>query len=212
MLQSTYPIQFKAKRWIFFVATYFSVFFSIFCLIMGPLFLAGMKDAKGEPAMDAGLYMTLLGVPSLMIFSLKLYRVITTREPLLKIAQEGIVHKFVAMSSLDRIPLIPGILRIFWLAISGQGFRSTLVCIPWESFRSATVSGPKMAQILTIESLDLIPNPGAIPSKAITIPKFLIHQVELKSTLQEVADSILFWSSRNATERKNLPSWFEWNR
>ncbi len=212
MPESTYPTQFKAKRWIFFVATYFSGFFSIFCLIMGPLFLAGMKDAKGEPATDAGLYMTLLGVPSLMIFSLKLYRVIATREPLLRIAQEGIVHKFIAMSWLDRIPLLQGLFQVFWLTISGQGFRSTLVCIPWESFRSATVSGPTMAQILTIESSDIIPNPGALPSKAITIPKFMIHQVELKSTLQEAADSILFWSSRNATERKNLPSWFEWNR
>jgi hypothetical protein len=213
MLQSTYPTQFKAKRWIFYVETFFTGSFGIFSLIMGPLFLFGMKDAKGETAKDAGFYLTIMSVPFLMIFSIKLYRLMATREPILNICQEGVVKKCVALSSLDNIPMIPKLLtpkliQVFWLALSGQGFRSTRVCIPWKSLQSASVSGLPMARILTLDTSISFHNPGYLPRNAITVQKLSIYQVELKSPLEEVSKSINYWASRNTNDRKELPSWF----
>ena len=80
------PTQFKAKTWIFVTQVLLFGGLAVFCMVLGPLFLFGlMNDAKGAPATDAGITLSVMIVPFLLIFALAMFNLRARRRPLLRL-------------------------------------------------------------------------------------------------------------------------------
>src|SRR4051812_12790295 len=78
------PAEFMARTWIFVVQALIFGGLASFSLVFGPLFLFGfMKKANGMPGTDAGIALTALSVPFLLVFALAVYHLSARRRPLL---------------------------------------------------------------------------------------------------------------------------------
>ncbi|MEW4571381.1 hypothetical protein AB1L88_26200 [Tautonia sp. JC769] len=205
------PTAFMGKTWIFVVQAITFGIFAAFGLGLGPLFLLGiMVRADGRPGTDAGIAMCLMGIPLLLIFAMAVFNLRARREPLLRLCREGIEIVRVGSSSLDGIPMIPAVLRIAWLIVSTEGFRKTVVHVPWGDVLGARVTGPRMARRLVIvvsparaEAEDDRLSGGAGPGGEITLDEF-----EFKTPLDQIAEAI--HSAANAPVGfGQLPSWDE---
>src|SRR3954465_2957401 len=107
------PTRFTGKTWIFYAQALIWGGIGTFGLIFGPLFLFGfMNKANGAPATDAGIGLTVVSVPLLMLSDLAVYNIRARRRPLLRLCREGIEIMEIGRSSLDGIPLIPGMIRV----------------------------------------------------------------------------------------------------
>ncbi len=207
MSELAMPTQFMAKRWVFVVQAIFFGAFAAFGLILGPLFLFGfMKDVKGNPATDAGIALTSMSLPFVLIFALAIYNLKARRRPLLRLCREGIEFVLIGSSSLDGIPMIPGLVRLAWLILSTQGFRQQVVCIPWRDFECATVSGPPMDHCLTIEdSLSLVTS-QALPLGTYATDRIVLREATFRTPLAEIATAINLHASK-PDARGGLASW-----
>lgn len=199
------PTQFTGKTWIFIAQALVVGGLGIFSLILGPLFLFGvMKDARGQPAPDAGVALTIMSVPFLLSFALAVFNVVTRRRPIIRVCREGLVINMIGSSSLDGIPLIPTMIRAAWLIVSLQGFKQQILVAPWESLQNAAVSGPPMARTLTIVGpmfRAMNPRDTAAQANQITF-----RDVAFVLPLHQIAGTIqAYW--RDPESRQNLPGW-----
>lgn len=212
MSRRSAPSEFRGKTWIY-VASFLVVGgLAAFSLVMGPLFLTGaMKDARGQPATDAGIALCIFGVLLTLVAALPLFRIMALRKPLLRLCREGIVVNRIAASSLDDLPQIPGLgkglklLHAAWLIVSLQGFRQHLVYAPWHTFQAAQVSGFKMARELTIVALFHRMADGCWQPNPIG-DQLTFQDAEFASTLDKIAESALYYAA-NMAAREQLPSW-----
>lgn len=191
------PVEFRAKTWMYRVAAFFMALFASFSLILGPLFLTGrMKNARDEPAEEAGLMLTLWGVASTLLLAQSAYGLWVRRRPLLRICREGVEALMIGESSLDRIPLVPGLVRIAWSILSGQGFRSRIVRIPWARLDEVVVQWTPRGRVLAIVGTT---DAGAHES-------LYFGDYSLKRPLDEIAEAV---SSRRAgfKDPATLRSW-----
>jgi hypothetical protein len=209
MRASEAPSQFMAKTWIFVVQVIVLGSLAIFSLIFGPLFLFGyMNKANGAPATDAGIALSAMSLPLLLVSALAAYNLRTRRRPLLQLCREGIVIVQIGPSSLDGIPLIPGMIRMAWLIISTQGFRQRVICIPWAGYQDAWVSGPPMAHHLTILASLVLASEEALPLGWIPAEQVVLDEVSFVESLDQICEAIKFYGS-SPTTRRRLPSWHE---
>src|SRR5947199_5229803 len=96
------PTEFMARTWLFIVQALIFGGLASFSLVFGPLFLFGfMKKANGVSATDAGIALTALSVPFLLVFALAVYNLSARRRPLLRLCREGIEFVEIGASSLD---------------------------------------------------------------------------------------------------------------
>ncbi len=203
------PTYFMAKTWIFTVQLLVFGGLAAFGLILGPLFFLGfMNKANGAPATDAGIGLTAMSLPFLMVSALALYNIMARRRPLLRICREGIEIVQIGSSSLDRFPLIPGVIRVAWLILSRQGFKRRIVRIPWHCFRDAWVSGPPMAQSLTIYAPqsdatgeDLLEGPSVAD-------QIVLPEVIFSTPLDHIVAAIN-WNANASLDMRHLASWDE---
>ncbi len=143
--------EFLAKTWIFVVGAIVLGGLAAFSLILGPLFLFEVaKNARGQPAPDAGLALTIMSVPLALMFALAVFNIAARRRPLLRVCREGLAINLIGTSSLDGVPLVPTLVRVAWLIVTLQGFRQQILFAPWASFRGASISGLPMVRKLTI--------------------------------------------------------------
>ncbi len=151
MSYHTPATEFTGKTWIFVVQACVFGGLASFSLILRPLFLFEvMKDARGQPAPDAGVALTITSVPLALVFALAVFNIVARRRPLLRVCREGLAINMIGSSSLDGIPLVPTLVRVAWLIVSFQGFREQVLFAPWISLHSVKISGLPMVRKLTI--------------------------------------------------------------
>jgi hypothetical protein len=199
--------QFNGKVWILIVVALVFGGLGAFCLLLGPLFLFGiMKDARGQPATDAGVALSIFAVPFLLVTALAVFNVVARLRPMIRICREALVINSIGSSSLDNVPLIPGAIRIAWLLVSLQGFKQQLLLAPWQSLRNVQISGPPMARTLTIVGL-IYRAPQGQPAASTPIAnQITFAESSFEAPLDQVAASIhAYW--RHADARKSLPNW-----
>jgi hypothetical protein len=96
------------------------------------------------------------------------------------------------------VPLVPNLVRVAWLVLSTQGFRSTVQRIAWDDLADVYVTGLPMCRRLV-----MVHQP---PEGEIEAGVLVIAQASVQEALEQVAAAILI--QRDPTTRSAiLPSW-----
>jgi hypothetical protein len=193
--------RFPGKTWI-----YWSQFIICGDLGLGSVILGGlfwtvtMKDALDKPAPEAGPPMVITGSCLLIVAALAAFNIISRHTSMIRCYRDGIECNLIGVSSLDRVPLVPGLLRLAWTILSVQGFRTQRWRIPWSQFAGADVSGIPMAYELTLKGAVTLVTTGRV-THSIAFPQFA-----LKDDPQQVAD-VLNHLATDPQRRDELPAW-----
>ena len=200
------PTDFYAKVWYHYVLAIVFTSFTVFCAILGPLFLFDMlRPADGKPGTDAGIAMSIIALPMGLLAMLGWFNVYSRRRPLLRIYREGIEINVIGASSLDRVPLIPPLARVAWAIVSLQGFKKQVGWIPWSTLRIVQVTGLPMVRVMVIEATIAYPTfrhgeRGARIGECVAF-----SEAVFRDPLDVIASTIL--SCHNDLETRNrLPS------
>jgi hypothetical protein len=201
------PTQFTGKTWVFVVQALVVGGLATFSLTLGPLFLFQiLKDANGQPATDAGVALTIMSVPLLLLVALAVFNIAARRRPLLRVCREGLAINMIGSSSVGGIPLVPGVIRVAWLILSFQGFKQQVLFVPWQSLGDIGISGPPLAQTLTIVGSMFRADDGQIRQTTLVANQISFRDAAFKSPLEQILGSInAYW--QNAESRNALPSW-----
>lgn len=161
------------------------------CAVLGPLFLFGiMKRADGKPGTEAGIAISVIAVPMILVALLGWFNVYARFKPLLRICNEGLEINIIGASSLDGVPLIPNLFRVAWLVLSLQGFKKQIGWIPWEMFRRVEVVGLPMMRSLVIDATIVYPNFHGDQLTARIGNGVTFRDAELQETLDVIAATI----------------------
>ncbi|MFO1002829.1 MAG: hypothetical protein U0936_21065 [Planctomycetaceae bacterium] len=198
--------QFSGKTWIFLVQALVFGGFALVSLTLGPLFLFEiMKDARGQPARDAGVALTVMSIPLLLVFALAVFNIVARRRPLISLYREGLAINMIGSSSLDGIPLIPGMLRVAWLILSLEGFRQQMLFAPWQSLKLTHVYGLPMMRQLTIAGSIFRSTDGDVANSAALAQQVTIPEVAFDESLDQIAATINAYC-QNSELRNQLSS------
>jgi hypothetical protein len=202
------PDRFYRKTWIFTAQCWFFGTFTLFGLILGPLYWVGaIESADGRPTTSAGIGLTVVAsVFMLPAFLLALSNRRARRWPLISLYREGLQAREIGRTSLDQIPLVPGPLRFAWSFLSGQGFRVRCYRVGWESLDGVKVFGPPITRTMTIHGRFAPASDDFPESPGEAIPQIGFHQAEFKTPLDQVAETIREYQ-HDAGTRVNLPAW-----
>jgi hypothetical protein len=197
---------FYAKSWHLYVTAIVFTTLALFCAILGPLFLFDiMKRADGKPGTEAGVAMSIMAIPMVMIALLGWFNVYARSKPLLRICNEGLEINVIGASSLDGVPLIPNLVRVAWLILSLQGFKKQIGWIPWTSFRSVEVAGLPMMRSLVINATIAYPTFRGNAMTAQIGNSVAFRDAEFQDSLDSIATAIqAFYHEPEA--RNALPS------
>jgi hypothetical protein len=192
---------FRAKTWIFWAQCAVFGGLGLFSVSFGILFWTGaMTDALGKTRPDAGPPMLVTGSGMLAVAVLAVFKILGRVAPVIRCYREGVMCNLVGATSLDGIPLLPGLIRVAWAIISIQGFRSQRVCVAWPEFSEAKVGGIPMAHVLKLSGKFMnLKNEQITRSITFSQASLLDHPRLIASTLNEMA--------ANPTQRDSLPSW-----
>jgi hypothetical protein len=201
------PTRFMARTWIFRAQALVFGGLAAFSLVLGPLFVLGlMHDANGRPAADAGIALSAMSLPMLLVFALALYNLRSRRWPILRLCREGIEIVEIGASSLDRIPSLPGLVRVAWLILSTQGFRKRVARVPWRDFGDVWVSGPPMSRRLTIVTSPDSASAEGLPAPSPSVGHVVLPEVTFADPLDQIAEAIMSIAI-DPGRRNHLPSW-----
>ena len=205
---SHHPTQFFGKTWIYSARAMIFGGFTLFGLIMGPLFFTGaMKRVDGTPAKDAGIAITVVTLGFMLpAFALAVFNLRVRRAPLLQVRREGVEARLIGRTSFDGLPLVPARVRFVWGLISTQSFRNRALRTFWPDVRGAQVAGLPAMRVLLVEGVFReIPDGPLIVMESVT-NRIIFQQVDFKKPLPDVAGAIAFYMS-NPLLRDQLPSW-----
>jgi hypothetical protein len=186
------------KTWIFVAQAIIFGGLGLFSLPMGMLFLFGnLKRVNGAPATDAGIALTLISFPLLLLFALAVFNVWARRHPVLTLSPEGIEIVRIGWIAPQWARVIPVRMRLAWSIISMRGFRRTVFHVPWWHSPHAHVSGPPMQCLLTIDAW--IPAPSADAESPEFFPyQIVLPQVDFVTPLGPIAAAINAYADARA--------------
>ena len=185
------PTAFYSRQWFRYVSAVFCTLLAAFGLVIGPPFLFGiLKDANGQPAVDAGIALTLLSIPLTLVATLHWFQIAARRRPVVRLCQEAIEVNVIGSSALDGAPFVPPLVRVAWLILSLQGFRSQIGWIPWSLFRGVHVAGIPMARRIIIEGAVIYPSFVCNQSKATFGDGIEFDDAEFVAPLDQIAAAI----------------------
>ena len=197
--------EFRGKTWFYVVAAIVFGGLAVLSLVLGPLFLFEIaKDARGQPAPDAGLALTIMSVPLTLAFVLFVFNAMTHRRPILRICREGLVIRLIGTSALDHVPLVPAIIRLLWAIVSFQGFRQRIVFVPWDSLRRLEITGLPMVRKLLIAKET--GRSAEIYETKIHLFEMTLPEAAFAVSLDVIAGTIAAYF-RDEDLRQDLPSW-----
>lgn len=203
------PTSFMARRWIFRAQAIVFGLLAVFGLVMGPGFLLHLiESADGRKDIATpGLIMTGFGVASALAWLMALANLRHRRRPVLRIRREGVEVVYIGRSSLDRMPMVPSLVRAAWLLGSGQGFRATTYRARWPSIRGVEVHGLPMVRVLAIDGrFHRLVEFGLAQDREF-VEGYSFQQVDLKVSLERAAESIEVWRLAPEAVREALPGW-----
>ena len=144
--------------------------------------------------------MVIVGSCLLAVAALAFFNIVCRAAPLIRCYREGIECNLISASRLDSVRLLPGEIRLAWLILSLQGFRSHRVRIAWSEFAGASVSGHPMAYVLTLNGA------GRNLKTGRTVERVSFKQAALNDMPQRVAESLSFFAIY-PFQRAELPTW-----
>jgi hypothetical protein len=205
---SDHQTQFYGKTWIYWAQSIIFGLFAIFGLIMGPLFLTGtMERADGKPGTEAGIGITAVTLVFMLpAFVLAVFNLRVRRLPLVRICREGVEARLIGRTSIDSVPLVPGLVRFLWGLISTQSFRNRPVRVHWPDLMDAQVTGLPAMRVLSINGIFREFHDGLLIVTEPVANQAVFQQTDFKRPLQDVANAISFYTSRESI-RGSLPSW-----
>ena len=173
----------------------------LFSVILGALFWTGtIADANGQDRPQAGPPSVIIGCCLLAVSVLAAFNIVARIAPVIRCYREGIECNLIGTTSLDGVPLVPGLVRVAWTVLSLQGFRSQRVRVLWSKFGGARVGGIPMAYILSLNGPITNQKNGRVTQCIV------FKQVALKDHLEQVADTLNVLAAEPA-RREQLPSW-----
>lgn len=203
--QSKPPAVFYGKTWIYYAQALVATGLDIMCLSMGPMFLLGiMKNAQNKPVPEAGIALTIFGVILLPVALLAWFNILARRKPLIKLCKQGIAVNVIGASDADGVRLIPGVVRVAWLIVTGQGFRSQAAMMNWPALTHVEVKGVSVVKSLHIYGAFTMP--GAKKGEAErTVQRLSFRDAEFRTSPDKVAEAIEYYRN-NTADREQLPS------
>jgi hypothetical protein len=200
--------RFYGKTWIYRAQAIIFGSFTIFGSIMGPLFLSGTEGADGKPRPEAGIGLTAVTlVIMLPAFVVAVFNLRARRLPLIRLCREGLVARLIGQTAIDRVPLVPELVRLLWGFLSMQSLRHRSLCVGWPDLINMDITGLPALYVLSIRGVfrehDQMGHPSD-PSVTITV----FQQADFRVALQAIADAISFYKW-NEPMRGKLPSWSE---
>ena len=206
-MQENFANTLAAKKWIFVVQAVVFSAFGLFGVIMGPLFYYGtLRDANGRPATDAGIPLTVIGMVLLLVFFKALFDLAARRGPILRICREGIELKLIGRSYLDKVPLVPGMIRVAWSIISLQGFASKMLRVQWDCIQRVHVSGLPMSKTLTIAGTMFSARASDFTASPPIARSIGFPEVSFVVPVDNVASAVRYFAA-DSTRRCDLESW-----
>ena len=205
MLIQPPPTEFCRKNWISVVASVLLGFLSVFCLVLGPLFLFNViRSADGRPTTGAGIALCIMSVPISLCFALNVSQLLASRRPLVRLCREGIEFNRIGATSLDNIPLLPGMVRVAWAIISMQGFREQIVRAPWEGYQQLSISGPSSMKVRAVIASVYKVDDYRVQQPIANVITY--GEVAFNVPLEHVAHAIYAYGT-HPEARERLPSW-----
>jgi hypothetical protein len=200
-MQAIMQDRFRGKTWIYWAQFVVCGGLGLFSVIFGALFWTGtMTDANGAVRPQAGPPMVIVGCCLLAVAVLAAFNIVGHIPPIIRCHREGIECNLVGATSLDGVPLVPGLVRMSWTILSLQGFRSQRLRILWPEFGGAQVGGIPMAYVLTLNGLFTNLKTGRVAHRV------AFEQVTLEDHPERVADT-LNQLAANLAWREQLSSW-----
>ena len=201
--------RFRGKTWYLFV---FALVFSglgAVGLILGPLYWLGiLQRANGQPGDGAGMVLTLMSIPLLWIAWMGWWHVWMRREPLIALYREGIEFRFTGKTQYVPSILIPSLLQVLWLAVSGRGFRQDSVWLDWQEVGEIVITGQGRNRMLVVrvisknrDSMDRARDIGTNACHWV----LAFESFELRDSLESIAAELHRYQHDSA-ERNYLPS------
>jgi hypothetical protein len=192
---------FNAKTWIYWAQGLLCTLFGVGSCIIGVGILSGaIESSNGSNDRSVGAYPLAIGLLLLLVGALGLVNALGRRRPVLRCFREGVECNLVGATTLDAVPLVPGYFRVAWAILSGQGFRSNIVRIPWPAFRSADVGGSSLMQVLHLQAAATNTRTGQ------TVQSLTFKQLAFKDDLDTVEAS-LTRLSKDPQAQAELPPW-----
>jgi hypothetical protein len=191
---------FRSRTWHLAAAALMLGGIAVFGLILGPLFLLGVvTPADGDPehGRSGGIGLTCGSLLIAMLALPVLFRWWARRQPVVRPYGEGVLLRLVGRSSLDRVPLVPGLVRVAWAVLSGQGLRVQSYRVPWDELTEVTVAGVPMARMLVVQWLP--PATGGALEVSFAQDEFAYPPTEVASALRRL--------KYDRKAREGLPSW-----
>src|SRR5258708_6298227 len=112
MMRDITESEFFGKTWTFCAGACIFTTFTLFCLILGPLFLFGvMKPADGRPGTVPGIALSSMAAPCLLLSASAWFNIAARRRPLLTLYSEGLKVRVIGASSWDLVPWLPSKIR-----------------------------------------------------------------------------------------------------
>lgn len=175
--------KFYYKRWYVGVAAGVITGLSLFGLgILIPMYFGWMTDASGESRAGEGTSgiitcSILLAVGIVMIFAF-----IAKSKPLLILDNSSISLNLVGLSEIDNIPMVPGLLRVFYLTISGRGCQSELFACPFDKLRKVEIIRNNFTSYLILQ--------GDFRSSKRSLNLFELNEALFEDHLQKIKTKI----------------------
>jgi hypothetical protein len=207
MAQESQGSVFFGKTWIYFVQAFVLGGFSIFSLIVGPLFFFGvLKDVNHKNATLAGAMLSIIGILFFSVFCLAVFNIMARRRPLIRLCREGIEFNIIGASTLDKVFFVPGMIRVAWLLFTLQGFKSQIRRSPWQCFHDIKITGLPMCKVMTIVA-DIYPSDtnDYMPMQAVA-QQLGFREVAFNIPLDQVAHAIQEYAS-NELLQCSIYSW-----
>ncbi|NNE00228.1 MAG: hypothetical protein HKN47_23150 [Pirellulaceae bacterium] len=197
---------FYAKTWYLNVAAVVFTCLGGFSALFRPLFLFEiMKRADGQSGTEAGTALSIMAIPLVLVAILAWFNVYARRKPLLRICKEGIEVNIIGASSLDGVPLIPTMVRVAWLILSGQGFKQQIGWISWNQINNVQISGLPGVRSLVIDASLVKPVARGEKTRTLLGSKINFRDAELRDPLESVAGAIWHYHHQPAA-RQSLTS------
>lgn len=193
--------RFFAKTWIHWAKLLVFLPLGAFAIVAGVLFWTGtLTDAHGVVRPSGGPPLVIFGCLFIFVAAMALARILASIRPIIRCYRSGIECNLAGVTSVDGIPLVPGVIRVAWAIFSTQGFRAQRLRIQWDHFHGAEVRGLPMALVLAVHGT------ATNVSAEFAASVITFKQAALREHPQEVAESLNHLAG-NSTRRDQLPDW-----
>jgi hypothetical protein len=213
MTKNWTPLAYPGKTWIYTAQAVLFGGLGGFAIVLGPLLLNGaIRPAHGDPGTSAGIALTVMSLPLLLVFAGAVSRHRAHRKPVLRCYRQGIEFDRIGDSS-KRTLLVPPLFFVLWSHVTGRAFQRQILRLAWSEMHEVTVIGMPMARELFIRGewrlgqnqTDKMFDAGLNEARH-SLPALAIPEVTFVRRLSDIATEIETVAN-NVRLQQELPPW-----